>query len=139
MSQTSSPSIITSFIRWLRLKNYQYEVTISLYMLTPTEKFVFNTLLLLITSMLLTAAYVYLPDHVTTISKRIWYYWAGDAFTDFPFVNSSNSAAAAAAAAGAKTALSAAQQQGYETLMETGKKVAETAATTAGKVAGGEL
>ncbi|KLJ12867.1 hypothetical protein EMPG_09460 [Blastomyces silverae] len=135
MSQTSSPSIITSFIRWLRLKNYQYEVTISLYMLTPIEKFVFNTLLFLITSMLLTAAYVYLPDHVTTVSKRIWYYWAGDAFTDFPFVNASTSAAAA----GAKTALSAAQQEGYETLMETAKKVAEMATTTAGKAAGGEL
>ncbi|PGH00691.1 hypothetical protein GX51_05677 [Blastomyces parvus] len=129
MSQTSSPSIITSFIRWLRLKNYQYEVTISLYMLTPIEKLVFNTLLLLITSMLLTAAYVYLPDHLTTISKRIWYYWAGDAFTDFPFVNVSTSA----------TALSAAQQEGYETLMETAKKAAEMAATTARKVAGGEL
>ncbi|OAT09502.1 hypothetical protein BDBG_05264 [Blastomyces gilchristii SLH14081] len=138
MSQTSSPSIITSFIRWLRLKNYQYEVTISLYMLTPIEKFVFNTLLLLITSMLLAAAYVYLPDHVTTVSKRIWYYWAGDAFTDFPFVNVSTSATAVAAGS-AKTSLSAAQQEGYETLMETAKKVAETAATTAGKVAGGEL
>ncbi|EDN08651.1 hypothetical protein I7I51_00289 [Histoplasma capsulatum] len=109
MSQTSSPSIITSFVRWLRLKNYQYEVTISLYMLTATEKFVFNTLLLLITSMLLTAAYVYLPDHVTTISKRIWYYWAGDAFTDFPFVAvSSASAAAAAAVAASATSVSGA-------------------------------
>ncbi|PGH31708.1 hypothetical protein GX50_05487 [[Emmonsia] crescens] len=142
MSQTTSPSIITSFIRWLRLKNYQYEVTVALYMLTPTEKFIFNTLLLLITSMLLTAAYVYLPDHLTTISKRIWYYWAGDAFTDFPFVNISSSSAAATAASASvtvKTALSAVQQEGYETLMETAKKVAETAAATAGRAVGGEL
>lgn len=35
----------TSFTQWLRKKNYQYEVTFSLYMLTPTEKFVFSTCL----------------------------------------------------------------------------------------------
>lgn len=28
--------------RWLQLKRYQYEVTFSLYMLTPTEKFIFS-------------------------------------------------------------------------------------------------
>jgi hypothetical protein len=32
-------------LRWLKLKRYQYEVTFSLYMLTPMEKFVFSTLL----------------------------------------------------------------------------------------------
>lgn len=32
-----------SLTQWLRKKNYQYEVTFSLYMLTPTEKFVFST------------------------------------------------------------------------------------------------
>lgn len=43
-SKPSSPSssIITSFLQWLRLKNYQYEVTFALYMLTPTEKFIFS-------------------------------------------------------------------------------------------------
>lgn len=35
-------SHISSFIRWLQLKKYQYEVTFSLYMLTPTEKFIFS-------------------------------------------------------------------------------------------------
>ena len=30
------------FVRWLKKKNYQYEVTFSLYMLTPTEKFIFS-------------------------------------------------------------------------------------------------
>lgn len=33
----------TGFVKWLQKKNYQYEVTFSLYMLTPTEKFVFST------------------------------------------------------------------------------------------------
>ncbi|PGH17250.1 hypothetical protein AJ80_04892 [Polytolypa hystricis UAMH7299] len=87
MSQSPSPSVFTSFLRWLRLKNYQYEVTFALYMLTPTEKFIFNTLLLLIVSMFVIAAYVYLPNHVVTVCNRIWYYWAGDPFSsDFSFV-----------------------------------------------------
>lgn len=33
----------TSLANWLRKKNYQYEVTFALYMLTPTEKFIFST------------------------------------------------------------------------------------------------
>ena len=32
----------TCLVRWLQKKNYQYEVTFALYMLTPTEKFVFS-------------------------------------------------------------------------------------------------
>lgn len=48
MSRISFPtpssifSIFTSFVQWLRLKNYQYEVTFALYMLTPVEKFIFS-------------------------------------------------------------------------------------------------
>ncbi|KAK2751799.1 hypothetical protein FQN55_009241 [Onygenales sp. PD_40] len=129
----ASPGIFTSFIRWLKLKNYQYEVTVALYMLTPTEKFVFNTLLLLITSMLLIAAYVYLPDHITTICQRIWYYWAGDAFaSDFSFLSMASSASSSTAAA--------VLGKGGEVLMETARKVAGTAATTAAEAVGkGEL
>lgn len=36
----------TAVLRWLQRKRYQYEVTFSLYMLTPTEKFIFSTLAL---------------------------------------------------------------------------------------------
>lgn len=32
----------SAFLRWLQRKRYQYEVTFSLYMLTPTEKFIFS-------------------------------------------------------------------------------------------------
>ena len=32
----------TGLVKWVQKKNYQYEVTFSLYMLTPTEKFVFS-------------------------------------------------------------------------------------------------
>jgi uncharacterized membrane protein len=35
---------VCSLFRWMRLKIYQYEVTFSLYMLTPIEKFIFSTL-----------------------------------------------------------------------------------------------
>jgi hypothetical protein len=31
-----------TFYKWLSRKKYQYEVTTSLYMLTPTEKFIFS-------------------------------------------------------------------------------------------------
>jgi len=111
------------------LKNYQYEVTFALYMLTPTEKFIFNSLLLLVISMLLTAAYVYLPNHVITICHRIWYYWAGDAFsTDFPFANISTSSPGAAATG--CDAPSMVHREGYEIV----KKVAETATATARRV-----
>lgn len=34
--------IVSSLIRWIRLKIYQYEVTFAVYMLTPTEKFIFS-------------------------------------------------------------------------------------------------
>lgn len=29
-------------VRWLQRKRYQYEITFSLYMMTPTEKFIFS-------------------------------------------------------------------------------------------------
>lgn len=34
--------VLSSIVRWIRLKIYQYEVTFALYMLTPTEKFIFS-------------------------------------------------------------------------------------------------
>jgi hypothetical protein len=91
-------SYISSFIRWLQLKKYQYEVTFSLYMLTPTEKLIFSTtsqdipticpsllthgaldfILLILISMLVTAATMYLPNHVAVIYNRIWYYVHGE-------------------------------------------------------------
>lgn len=37
-------SLLASFGRWLNLKQYQFEVTFSVYMFTPLEKFVICTL-----------------------------------------------------------------------------------------------
>ena len=39
-------SYASDFLRWLQRKHYQYEVTFSLYMMTPTEKFIFSKLAL---------------------------------------------------------------------------------------------
>jgi hypothetical protein len=91
-------SYTSSFVRWLQLKKYQYEVTFSLYMLTPTEKLIFSIapedipticvpvltynaldfILLVLISMLITAATMYLPNHVVLIYNRIWYYVHGE-------------------------------------------------------------
>ncbi|KAL2039175.1 hypothetical protein N7G274_008224 [Stereocaulon virgatum] len=69
---------ISNLIRWLQRKRYQYEVTFSLYMLTPTEKFIFNTCALLFFSMVILAASLYLPGHIKEMFSRAWFYYAGD-------------------------------------------------------------
>ncbi|KAK3072259.1 hypothetical protein LTR53_007158 [Teratosphaeriaceae sp. CCFEE 6253] len=70
----------TNLVKWLQKKNYQYEVTFSLYMLTPTEKGGIppDSILFLTISMLSTACILYLPDHVVEVSRRTYYYFAGD-------------------------------------------------------------
>ncbi|KAK5118644.1 hypothetical protein LTR85_008109 [Meristemomyces frigidus] len=69
----------TGLVKWLQKKNYQYEVTFSLYMLTPTEKFVFNSVLFLTFSMITIAITLYLPNHLSMIMRRGYYYFAGEA------------------------------------------------------------
>ena len=88
---------ISNLIRWLQRKRYQYEVTFSLYMLTPTEKFIFSTFCFHITihinlltyiftdtcallffSMVILAASLYLPGHIKEMFSRAWFYYAGD-------------------------------------------------------------
>ncbi|PYH82312.1 hypothetical protein BO82DRAFT_65505 [Aspergillus uvarum CBS 121591] len=70
--------LVTSLVRWVRLKIYQYEVTFAVYMLTPTEKFIFNSLLLTLLTMIITGIYVYLPDHIRAIYSHLYYYWVGE-------------------------------------------------------------
>ncbi|KAF3490631.1 uncharacterized protein GIQ15_00148 [Arthroderma uncinatum] len=124
MSQTTtSPGVFMSFSRWLRLKNYQYEVTFSLYMLTPIEKVVFNTILLLFTSMLVTAAYIYLPDHVLSLYRHINYYWAGQPVADQIASHAANMKLSAAANAVAVS--------GGNDIMSTATRIAEAAAASA--------
>ncbi|KAF8427321.1 hypothetical protein EV426DRAFT_556452 [Tirmania nivea] len=78
MSNPPRSSTSSSLIKLLQRKRYQYEVTYSLYMLTPMEKFIFNTFLFAFLSMLILAASLYLPQHVATITSRAWFYLVGD-------------------------------------------------------------
>ncbi|KAI4239271.1 MAG: hypothetical protein LQ349_000486 [Xanthoria aureola] len=71
-------SYTSSLLRWLQRKRYQYEVTFSLYMLTPAEKFIFNSFLFLFISMIIIAASLYLPEHIMNMWYRAWFYYAGD-------------------------------------------------------------
>ncbi|KAF2397243.1 hypothetical protein EJ06DRAFT_524226 [Trichodelitschia bisporula] len=71
-----SPS--SDLLRWLQRKRYQYEVTFSLYMLTPTEKFIFNSFVFLFSSMIVIAASLYLPEHLSIVLNRAFYYIAGE-------------------------------------------------------------
>ncbi|KAL0258688.1 hypothetical protein SLS55_006189 [Diplodia seriata] len=68
----------TAVLRWLQRKRYQYEVTFSLYMLTPTEKFIFNSFVFLFASMIVIAASLYLPEHISFLVNRAAYYLAGE-------------------------------------------------------------
>lgn len=67
----------TDSLRLLRRKKYQYEVTFGLYMLTPNEKMVLNSLLFITTSLVLLAAVFYFPSHVSEVSSRVFYYSTG--------------------------------------------------------------
>ncbi|KAI9756976.1 MAG: hypothetical protein M4579_003634 [Chaenotheca gracillima] len=78
---SSSPSSSSTILRWLQRKRYQYEVTFSLYMLTPIEKFIFNSFLFLFLSMIIIAASLYLPHHIKFLVSRAWFYYAGDEVT----------------------------------------------------------
>ncbi|KAH8600868.1 hypothetical protein B0O99DRAFT_609682 [Bisporella sp. PMI_857] len=71
-------SMVASSFRWLQRKKYQYEVTFSLYMLTPTEKFIFNSFLFLFFSMIIIAMTLYLPQHIAFLTNRAWFYYNGD-------------------------------------------------------------
>jgi hypothetical protein len=63
--------------RWLRLKQYQVEVTFAVYMFTPTEKFVFWSVVFLLFSMTTIAAVLYLPQHIAFLIDRAWFYVNG--------------------------------------------------------------
>ncbi|KPM34675.1 hypothetical protein AK830_g11893 [Neonectria ditissima] len=85
-------SLFGSFRRWLSLKQYQLEVTFSVYMFTPWEKFFFNngradhplhppslgSLVFLLFSLTFIAACLYLPHHISFLLGRAWYYINGE-------------------------------------------------------------
>ncbi|ESZ92294.1 hypothetical protein SBOR_7334 [Sclerotinia borealis F-4128] len=82
-------SMFASTFRWLQRKRYQYEVTFSLYMLTPTEKFIFNSFLFLFFSMIIIAMTLYLPQHITFLTNRAWFYYNGDESAKYALTSAS--------------------------------------------------
>ncbi|RYP12784.1 hypothetical protein DL765_007162 [Monosporascus sp. GIB2] len=63
--------------RWLRLKQYQIEVTFGVYMFTPVEKFVFWSVVFLLFGLFVIACILYLPQHIVFIANRAWFYVSG--------------------------------------------------------------
>ncbi|EMR61671.1 hypothetical protein UCREL1_11412 [Eutypa lata UCREL1] len=63
--------------RWLRLKQYQIEVTFGVYMFTPVEKFVFWSVVFLLFGLFAIACILYLPQHIVFIVHRAWFYVNG--------------------------------------------------------------
>ncbi|KAG5950558.1 hypothetical protein E4U53_004858 [Claviceps sorghi] len=71
-------SVAADCRRWLRQKQYTFEVTFALNMFRSWEKSVIYSVLFLLISMTLIAAILYLPHHVTILAGRAWYYIRGE-------------------------------------------------------------
>ncbi|KAI0157549.1 hypothetical protein GGR57DRAFT_47776 [Xylariaceae sp. FL1272] len=78
--RTKQPENLSPFQRlgrWLSLKQYQIEVTFGVYMFTPTEKFIFWSVVFLLSAMGSIATILYLPQHIVFIINRAWFYVNG--------------------------------------------------------------
>ncbi|KAI4868282.1 hypothetical protein F4820DRAFT_134691 [Hypoxylon rubiginosum] len=103
--QPENLSAFQRFGRWLRLKKYQIEVTFGVYMFTPTEKFIFWSVVFLLYGLLAIATVLYLPQHVLFIINRAWFY-----------VNGGDSGLASNLVAGNKDAISLATSSTTKTI-----------------------
>lgn len=64
----------TKLSNYLRLRYYQYEVTFGLYVMEPTEKLIFNLVILLVFAALFSGLYFGLrPFIVNSICKLVYY------------------------------------------------------------------
>lgn len=54
----------------------------SLFPLANLRRYCVDTLLITLTSMMVTAAYIYLPGHIVTICSHSWYYLFGESFSN---------------------------------------------------------
>ncbi|KAK7730791.1 hypothetical protein SLS57_001623 [Botryosphaeria dothidea] len=115
----------TAVLRWLQRKRYQYEVTFSLYMLTPTEKFIFNSFVFLFGSMIVIAASLYLPEHISFLVNRAAYYLAGETSAAFPEPTSAAKEIVQTSAAAAKATVTAAARQAQDRIVGNGAGVME--------------
>jgi len=72
-------SFLDGILDSLRLMYYQYEVTFSTYVMTPSEKFVMNTVVLLFFSLLSVGIVSYLPQFLFRVCSRLlWLYKGAD-------------------------------------------------------------
>lgn len=62
---------------YLRLRYYQYEVTFGLYIMNPAEKFIFNTIILVVFAALLTGLYWEFQPFIVHTWCRVTYYATG--------------------------------------------------------------
>ncbi|KAJ5127654.1 hypothetical protein N7448_008433 [Penicillium atrosanguineum] len=113
--------ILTSLVRWVRLKIYQYEVTFAIYMLTPTEKFIFNSLLLTLITMIAAGIYIYLPDHLRSIYAHMYYYAVGER----PFISSRLSSMSSVFGESATRSLGVVYETAKNTAVTTTQRLAE--------------
>ncbi|KAJ5690607.1 hypothetical protein N7462_004999 [Penicillium macrosclerotiorum] len=61
------------FIDRVRLEYYRYEVTFGLYVMTPSEKLVANTFVMVVMSLLLWALLLYFPSLLySKLSRLVW-------------------------------------------------------------------
>lgn len=70
--------VLDRFGKWVQLKVYQVEVTYSVYMFTPAEKFIFWSILFLVNALTIIATILYMPHHIAFLASRAWFYIHGD-------------------------------------------------------------
>lgn len=71
--RTPSRNPFQRVIDRVRLEFYRYEVTFGLYVMTPSEKFVANTFVLVVISLLLWALLLYVPQLLyQKLGRLVW-------------------------------------------------------------------
>ncbi|EJT74148.1 hypothetical protein GGTG_07994 [Gaeumannomyces tritici R3-111a-1] len=71
-------NVLDRFGKWVQLKAYQVEVTYSVYMFTPAEKFIFWSIVFLVHALTIIATILYMPHHIAFLANRAWFYINGD-------------------------------------------------------------
>ncbi|CZR68258.1 uncharacterized protein PAC_18157 [Phialocephala subalpina] len=70
-------SLLGQILAHIRLLHYQYEVTFSPYVMTPGEKFVLNTIVILVLSLLAMGIVCYLPPLLMRAGSRFFWLYNG--------------------------------------------------------------
>ncbi|KAI0840279.1 hypothetical protein F5Y06DRAFT_252958 [Hypoxylon sp. FL0890] len=116
--QPENLSALQRFGRWLRLKQYQIEVTFGVYMFTPTEKFLFWSVVFLLCGLLIIATVLYLPQHVLFIINRAWFYVNGGESGIMSNLVAGNKGALSLATSSTKTTMAAATDMAESIIRE---------------------